>query len=198
MKTFFLVACALLSIFGTFASAQNYAERASVTTGSGIVVKAWLDRSVVRLGEDIVVNFSLMNGSKRKIHVVSEQEPRYFVDTSEIVVLQPIPRYSVDFVYNFRFSTLPHGSVFKGKYVLPASLYKTDGLWSVSVGLAYVFDKDGLERARTTNNEDPLYLNGLLRHRAIGIQIGDLHIVVQKEEKKIGKKDWGSSMKLPL
>jgi hypothetical protein len=156
----------------------DHVKRVMLETTNGIVATAWTERAIIKKGEDIRVHFSIKNGSKNMIYVVSEPVPRVHVDTVEITVLKPLPPYDVQFEYDFSFHNVKPGQTHTGNYVIPFERFKSEGLWNVNIGLAYVVDKSGIDRKRR-EGEDPIYLIGTLLQRGIGMQLGSLDVAVR-------------------
>jgi hypothetical protein len=81
--------------------------------------------------------------------------------------------------YDYQFHEVAVGKNYQGTLQVSSEKYQKARGWFITIGLAYVLDKTGIDRKRAPR-EDPILLLGELNNRATRIQLGWLEVAVQK------------------
>lgn len=170
----FLICLQTVSIF---AQDANVVKVAAVTA-ENVTFEAWIANQRINLGDPIHVNYKIANKSKRPIFVVTKNiDNKLIVEDDKIVFPRPFVLVSGHEAYDYSFKRINAGESTSGLLTITAAEYRDSRSWSVTVGLGFVFDLEGLT-PKSKEIRDPIPFKQLLSSRLRTIALGPLSTLV--------------------
>lgn len=175
-----ILAATLIALMGHCPSVRgqyDLVKRVIAHTNDGLVISVTVDRQQVIYGQDITLHYSIRNGGSKTIYVVHGIPQSFDIDGGTFLVQAPIPAPVGHGEYDYTFSRVGVGRVYRGRIVIPAKQYDRTDIWRIRVALGYVTNISGLNR-RLVQGEDPATLRGLLDSRIVTLSVGTLSVEV--------------------
>ncbi len=155
------------------AVAQDASPDARITkiaaqTTDLIEVEVNVPKVTFRRGEDIPLNYSITNRSKKTVFLVTESDsPVMIEDLSILRVLEPVRGVYDHVVYDYDFIKILAEKTYKGKLIIKAKYYlenKDYGFAAaeIQVGFSYLFDMTNLKDCKQATYVRPCFWNSII------------------------------------
>lgn len=170
-----------LTFFLTLAAPANgqysLVRRARVETVDGVIFTVTVGPPLVISGKAVALHYSVRNNSSQAIYLVHENPTQFDTEKDSILVQAPIPIPVGHGGYDYSFTKIDRGKVYKSTIFIPSKIYAKESFWPIDVGFGYVTNVTGLNR-RLRQDEDPANLRGLLYTRIKTIVVGKLSVKI--------------------
>jgi hypothetical protein len=173
-KLAFLV---LLTLPGSTFGQDASVRRATANTSDGLTFDVWVNRSTVRYGQDIMIQFKVENHSNKRIYLVRDKTSDIVIERDNILFPRPFVPTGGHEGYDYSFAMVDRGGSYRGRLTISKNRYKEVQPWRISVGFGYVTEIRGLNR-QLRPGEDPLPLKSLLSSRLETLLICNLKVEV--------------------
>lgn len=161
---------------GQYAKVQHIVAK----TSEGVSISIWVDKQIVKFGQDVVVRYKIDNFSAKTIYLVHEKEIDLEVEDGIMSIGSPTPFPIGHGRFDYSFTKVLKGKNYQGKLTVPGDRYKGTGPWRIEVALGYIDDISDLDQD-SINSRDPAFLRGTLNERLKVVWIGNLRVDILKD-----------------
>ena len=171
----------LLLVPGHARAQTALVKRVTTETDDGVLFTAWLEHRAGPVAQDLAVHFKVENRSPRTIYLVRKDKLELINERGLITIETPRPLPHGHGPYDYNFTEIKSGAVYKDRAVIPKEHFHTEGYWYIQVGFGYVRDVTGLNR-RLRPREDPAGLRALLDSRLRTLLLGVLTLTTATDD----------------
>lgn len=180
MRKMLLIFAVCVSLLSIQINAQEDAKvkRVMALTAENIIFQAWINSQNVKLGNNVSINYRIVNKSEKPLYLVKKNiDDRLVIEDDKIIFPRPFVLVSTHEAYDYSFTRVKKGGTLVGQLNVTPAEYKESQPWLVLVGFGYITDIKGLTPNPREIN-DPIPYKALLSSRLRTLQLGGLYVEV--------------------
>lgn len=176
--------CGLISTFAQDTFPEAKITKIATQTTDLIEVQITVPKDTFRRGDDIQLNYSVTNRSKKTVFLVVEADSYVIVEDLFILRLtQPVRGVYDHVIYDYDLIKILPQKTHKGKLIIKAKYYLENKDYDFSVaeiqaGFSYLFDKTNLEGCKQATYVRPCFFE--LYNKSKSLTLGNLVIEIKR------------------